>query len=270
MINEDVVRFLLVTSDSQLAHQLIHKLQEKFAKMEPTIEIFDQGRKALTEFLSAGAQVVIIDGRLAFDDLSELNSQIRRRDGGCFIIQLGDLAEGVLDVSERFNLPIIDWADFLSRVQAGLPDEIKIRFGCFERNSALFDKLVAYGARWQNGNTGALSNNEALVLIPKFFDKLEGDDSLENSAEAKSSKPSVIYRSANAQETKVAFIREFLASLFFVFIAIGFNWYYREETWNWFSLRSLTALIAIAAVLGFFISRAFDRFTFGRDIETNN
>ncbi len=268
----DHLQILLVMSDDQLAHQVQQKIKTKFAKVPLQFDTMSDAKLALGAFKSSRHAIVIAAAHLSGMDGLQLLREIKRIDGAVFTLLLGHSPEARAESIEALQLPIIDWTDFIGKVQAAIPDDLKARFGLFERNTLLFEKLTEYGKKYLI-ETAEVSR-PAVFCIPKYF-----SSGVESQAEVpsqerqsqglkKSAQSLIRYQALSIEQQKRTLKVEILILCVVLIITGGVFYFYREESSDGLlSPKGLATILSGVSFLGFFISRSFDRFLFAQDVD---
>ncbi len=269
MSESESLRILIVLTDNHLAHQISQKIRARFPTMPIETDRVDDGRRALGEFQQKKPDVIIAGSDLPGLGGSSLAREIRKHDGALPIFFLKSGEAAAPDSVEVVSLPLVDWTDFLTRLQASLPDDLKSKYGLFTRDSHFYQSLVDYGRRFSEAAVDE-SSLPSLSLVPSYFDQ-SGSDSPSTPgnpgtppATTSTVRPAALkiqlndlspalLRKSLQLELSILGALTLLALITHLVPALA-----RSE--DLFSLKNLSLWLSSFAYLGFFLGRIFDRY----------
>jgi CheY-like chemotaxis protein len=249
-------KILIAAVDGQLRHQLSQKVRARFASVPLEIDVAQDGKQAINEYRLKGHGLLILDINLAGIDGLEMAREVRKVDGGAGIFLLGAAASGTVEGVESVDLPIVDWTTLLNRIQNFFPDELKARYGLFERDTALYNQLVEYGRKYIATAPVSSDAHDALILIPNFFPGAEVP--LEKVTAADAGKASVARLQIQASNWRALSLELCLLGML-ITATVGVYFVHFQDGSAWLALRLPIAGLTGLAVLGFFLGRAFER-----------
>ena len=267
MSDSENILVTIALTDRHLSHQMVQKIKSQFARLPLEINLVDDGKRAWSDFQAHHPVIVIAGADLPSMSGLELIKEIQKVDGSTGLLLLKQDQSQVSDGIDSIDLPIVDWTSFLNKFQGLIPDDWKAKFGLFDRNSALYQKLVEYGKRYRSVTENLDENSDHLVCIPNFFDQgSSGKEFRPKNSSAQSEK--IIFRElSKAQLNKVLVIELVLlagltlVTAFLYSGKIGFG----ED--SFFSIRSLMAAVTGFSYFGFFLGRGFDRYILSKQIK---
>lgn len=262
-MNTSRLDILLVCSEDTLMHEISQKIRARFEKLEIHIDVFDDGKRAANEFKNKRHHIVIATEHLPGLSGTQLSEEVRKIDGSTSIFILGEANAGV--GIEQIALPIVNWTEFLNRVQLALPDEIKSKYGLVERNNRLYEQLVEYGQKYKVASKE--STTSPILCIPRFFE----DDGTSNSKMGPSSSTTgatikTIFKAldptARAKNLKIELVILGLLTC----VTMIMLYIYRDSPLGWISIPGCLVGLTSFSFAGFFVGHAFDRFLFSKDV----
>ncbi len=258
------VKILLALTDSNLARQISEKIKERFEKVPLQFDVSEDGHRALNDFRNKLHELVFISQDLAGLNGEDFAREAGRDSGYTMVFVLGAKEGAGASQVERVPLPIVNWTDFLDRVQAALPEEVKARFGLTQRNSILYEKLTEYGKKYltKASDDGDLA---PLICIPQILNEnpIAQKDSVVQKVFEKT-----IFPVLSSEQYKVALHWEVSILTSLLVITAGVYIWSDGSDDSLFSFKTLLALLTVISFFGFFVSRAFDRFILSKNSET--
>lgn len=265
MKTNDRISILLAVVDNHLAHLVVQKIRTQFARLPLEINRVEDGQRAFDDFQNRRASMIICAGDLPHLSGANLAREIRKRDGAVPIFYLKSATDQAPEGVDPIAVPIVDWTDFLLKVQASLPDDWKAKFGLFERNSALYKRLVAFGEKY-HASSSERPNQEPLISIPRLF---ESEASSEASPKAVAEKPSekkIVFKEISKEQHRKVLTLEFSILAALTFATLGFHFWQSSVPETMFSIKRLLTLITVFSYFGFFTGRAFDRYVISKKL----
>lgn len=262
MSDSEKIHLLIALVDSHLAHQIISKIRAQFSQLPLEINLLDDGKRALADCENKMPDILIMASDLPGLTGQDLATALRKLDGSLPIIYLHTGNETPPEGVEAVRLPIVDWTELMARFQSSIPDAWKAKFGLFERNSALYKKLVDFGMRYQNQLEPASASSSSIVCIPDYFN--ETNDGISAStkvafASEKTQKILVVKELTDAQHRR-GLTTEVLILSTLTIATLILRLGNIEMGDGWFSLNRIAMTLTGISYFGFFLGRVFDRF----------
>lgn len=259
----DELKILLVLTDDPLAQEITRKIRSRFEKLNVEIRVSDDGARAASEFRIHRHSMVIAGLHLPGLDGRNLAEEVRKIDGSVTIFLLGGAdAEPGLEIVQT---PIVNWTEFLNRVQAAIPDDLKAKYGLYERNTLLFDKVSEYAKKYR---IPALATASPIICIPTVFES-QGNESVGtiSSATKISKATQFVYRELSSSDRRRV-LRTELCILAVLSALTGAQFFFLKDQPfdSVFSIKGVSVLITGFSFFGFFVGHAFERFFFAGDV----
>ncbi len=263
----DALHILLALSDDKLVHDIAQKIRNRFELINVQIDVLDDGKRAAAEFRNRRHSIVIVGRHLPGIDGLALVEEIRKIDGAISIFLVGAEGEAINGV-ESVSAPIVNWTEFLNRIQTAIPDDLKAKYGLFERNSQLFEKVVEYAKKYRMTSA---QQAEPIICIPSFYEARDAGAISLSAVQKKSlEQKSIIFKQLAPSERRRV-LRADLMVLGSLLAVTGLVFYFLRDSPfdSIFSIKGVCAGLSCFSVFGFFIGHALERFLFASDIEVN-
>lgn len=262
MSSSERISLLLAMTDTHLIQQMVSKVRTRFPQITFEVFISEDGTRALADCQQKKPFLIVVSADLPGMDGESLIREIRKSDGALPIIYLKPAEREAPDSAEIVAQPIVDWTDFLTRVQTAIPDDLKVKFGLFQRDGLLYSKLTEFGKKYQNA-AGSVGATAPIVTIPKFFDATTAGNTGSPLPQA-SSAPQIIYKELSPEHSRKAL---FVELSILVLLTLG-TAFVHSSKWSgedgWLSIRSALTALTIFSYFGFFLGRILNRFVLSK------
>jgi len=269
---------LLVSPDEHQSSIYASKIKERFGELPLQVDFATDGAKALEKFEKFFHHLVICDINMPVMDGPSLVRDIRKIEGSSVIFLLGE-KEPVIDEPgvEFVKTPVVNWTEFIGKVEDVVPEEIKIEYGLTKRDTALNRRLLEFSDKFLKENNIEVEGEgkKDISLIPQYFySETEGPGGVV--AEGKTVSPVTQGpRDTFPMALKVKFIVQGLLEL----LILGGLLYYTIKLFNappaddadfseenpFINLKNIMALLTTFSFLGYFFSKVFEKFFLKRD-----
>ena len=264
---------LLVSPDEHQSSAYASKIKERFGELPLQMDFATDGAKALEKFEKTFHHLIICDINMPVMDGPSLVRDIRKIEGSSVIFLLGEKEPIIEEPGVEFvKTPVVNWTDFVGKVEDVVPEEIKIEYGLTKRDTALNRRLLEFSEKFLKENNIEIEaeGKKDISLIPQYFySEIEGPGV--STADAKTeSHVSQGPRDAFPLALKVKFIVQGLLEL----LILGGLLYYTIKLFNappaedadfseenpFINLKNIMALLTIFSFLGYFFSKVFEKF----------
>lgn len=266
---------LFVSPDEYQTSLYAAKIKERFGLLPFQVDFATDGAKALEKFEKHFHHLVICDVNMPVMDGPSLVRDIRKIEGSSVIFLLGEEKPDIDEAGVEFiKIPIVNWTDFIGKVEDVIPEEIKIEYGLTKRDTALNRRLNEFCEKHIKDNNIEMgtAGEKEISLIPQYFYD-ESDHvkvSNETSSEGLSvSSSSGVMMSPLAKALKTKFFIQGVLEL----LILGGLLYYTITLFKggpvdddsfadenlFINLKNIMALLTIFSFLGYFFSKAFEK-----------
>jgi len=196
---------LFVSHDESQASIYADKVKSGFPQIPINIDFATDGSKALEKFEKFYQRhkqkgdflhrIVISDIDMPVMNGITLVKEIRKLEGSTVIFLLGNKDPDIEDPAVDFiETPIVNWTQFLSKIENLIPEEFKITYGMPKSDSLINKKLQEFSNQFLKENNVELikKGNEPISFLPKYFEEEGEDQSFINSQNMKDDKNTII------------------------------------------------------------------------------
>ena len=203
---------LFVSQDESQASVYADKVKKGFPQIPINIEFATDGQMALEKFEQFYRRhrwkddlkekgnflhrVVFSEIKMPVMDGPTLVKEIRKTEGSSMIFLLGDKNPEIDDPAVEFiETPIVNWTNFLLKIENLIPEEFKITYGMPKSNNQINKKLNEFSAQFlkENEIEKSQKGTEPISFLPKYFEEVgEGSQSGMNLQDIKDDKDTII------------------------------------------------------------------------------
>ncbi|MEE2744551.1 MAG: response regulator [Bdellovibrionota bacterium] len=264
---------LLVSPDEHQSSIYASKIKERFGELPLQVHFATDGAKALEKFEKFFHHLVICDINMPVMDGPSLVRDIRKIEGSSVIFLLGEKKPDIDEPGLEFvKIPVVNWTEFVGKVEDVIPEEIKIEYGLTKRDTALNRRLNEFSEKFlKDNNIESESEGEKdISLIPQYFyseGEAQGGSTGESTQEMSQTHGG---RGTFPLALKVKFIVQGILEL----LILGGLLYYTIKLFNappaedadfsegnpFINLKNIMALLTTFSFLGYFFSKAFEKF----------
>jgi CheY-like chemotaxis protein len=177
---------LFVSHNESQASIYADKVKEGFPQIPINIDFATDGSKGIEKyekFYQRHKQkgdflhrIIISDIKMPVMDGISLVKEIRKLEGSTVIFLLGEKDPDINDSAvDYIETPIVNWTDFLGKIENLIPEEFKITYGMPRRNNLINKKLNEFSKKFleENKIKNVPKGTEGLSLLPKYFEEEE-------------------------------------------------------------------------------------------------
>jgi len=196
---------LFVSHDESQGSIYADKVKNGFPQIPINIDFATDGSKALEKFEKFYQRhkqkgdflhrIVISDIDMPVMNGITLVKEIRKLEGSTVIFLLGNKDPDIEDPAVDFiETPIVNWTQFLTKIENLIPEEFKITYGMPKSDSLINKKLQEFSNQFLKENKVELikKGNEPISFLPKYFEEEGEDQSFINSQDMKDDKNTII------------------------------------------------------------------------------